>query len=193
MARSPWWVLVGAVLIQGATSPGQTIGVSVFIDDMASDLDLSRSGISSAYLVGTVVGAIAMPAAGRLIDRRGLRFATLLFGGLFGAVLIAMAGVAGFVTLAIGFAGTRAAGQGALTLTATTTVAVWFDEHRGLANGIKTASGGALMALAPIASSALIATYGWRTSWVVLGIGAWLIVIPLGLWLVRNPALPGRR
>lgn len=173
--------------MQGATSPGQTIGVSVFIDHLASDLDLSRSGVSSAYLIGTVAGAIAMPAAGRLIDRRGLRFATLLFGSLFGAVLIAMAGVVGFITLAIGFAGTRAAGQGALSLTSTTTVAVWFDEHRGLANGIKTALGGALMALVPIGSSALIASYGWRTSWVILGVGAWIVVLPLGLWLIRNP------
>jgi MFS family permease len=186
-ATSPWLVLVGAVLIQGATSPGQTVGVSVFIDEMAGDLSLSRSGVSSAYLIGTLVGAIAMPAAGRLIDRRGLRFATLVFGAGFGAVLIAMAGVTGFVTLAIGFAGTRALGQGALTLTATTTVAVWFDEHRGLANGIKAAAGGALMALVPIASSFLIVSFGWRTSWAILGLCAWAVVLPLGVWLIHNP------
>lgn len=189
-STSPWFVLAGAVLIQGATSPGQTVGVSVFIDEIAGDLDLSRSGVSSAYLIGTLAGAIAMPAAGRLIDRKGLRFATVLFGSMFGAVLIAMSGVVGFVTLAIGFAGTRAFGQGALTLTATTTVAVWFDANRGLANGIKTAAGGALMALVPIGSSFLIASYGWRTSWVVLGLGAWALVLPLGIWLIHNPSRP---
>ncbi|MGY6500390.1 MAG: MFS transporter [Acidimicrobiales bacterium] len=193
LRSSPWVVLAGAVVIQGATSPGQTLGVSVFVDEIAHDLDLSRSAVSSAYLIGTLAGAIAMPAAGRLIDNRGLRFATVLFGTLFGAVLIAMAGVTGFVTLALGFAGTRAFGQGALTLTATTTVAVWFDENRGLANGVKTAAGGALMALVPVGSSLLIATFGWRTSWIVLGLCAWAIVLPLGLFLIRNPGRPQYR
>ncbi|HUF33619.1 MAG TPA: MFS transporter [Acidimicrobiales bacterium] len=185
--RLPWLVLAGAVVIQGATGPGQTVGVSVFVDHLATDLDLSRSGVSSAYLVGTLCGALTMPAAGRLIDRRGVRFATLAFGGGFGAVLIAMSGVTGFVTLALGFAGTRILGQGALTLTATTTVAVWFDERRGLANGIKAAAGGALMALVPIASAVLIRAVGWRTAWVVLGLAAWAVVLPLGVWLIRDP------
>lgn len=188
--RFPWYVLAGAIVIQGATAPGQTVGISVFVDHLAADLDLSRSAVSSAYLVGTLSGAITMPAAGRLIDRRGVRTATLLFGSAFGAVLIAMAGVAGFVTLALGFAGTRILGQGALTLTATTTVAVWFDDRRGLANGIKAAAGGGLMALVPIGSAVLIASFGWRTAWVVLGLAAWTIVLPLGIWLIRDPRSP---
>jgi hypothetical protein len=59
-------------------------GVSVFIDEMGGDLDLSRSAVSWAYLIGTITGALAMQAAGRLMDRRGLRVATLLFGAAFG-------------------------------------------------------------------------------------------------------------
>ena len=185
--RFPWYVLAGAIVLQGATAPGQTVGISVFVDHFAADLDLSRSAVSTAYLVGTLSGALTMPAAGRLIDRRGVRTATLLFGAGFGAVLIAMAGVTGFLTLALGFAGTRILGQGALTLTATTTVAVWFDERRGLANGIKAAAGSGLMSLVPIASAALILAVGWRISWVVLGLLAWAIVLPLGRWLIRDP------
>lgn len=186
-ARFPWYVLAGAIVLQGATAPGQTVGISVFVDHFAADLDLSRSAVSTAYLVGTLSGALTMPAAGRLIDRRGVRTATLLFGAGFGAVLIAMAGVAGFVTLAIGFAGTRILGQGALTLTATTTVAIWFDERRGLANGIKSAAGSGLMSLVPIGTAALIVAVGWRTSWIILGLTAWVIVLPLGRWLIRDP------
>jgi hypothetical protein len=69
-ARFPWYVLAGAIVLQGATAPGQTVGVSVFVDHFADDLDLSRSAVSTAYLVGTLSGALTMPAAGRLIDRR---------------------------------------------------------------------------------------------------------------------------
>lgn len=135
--------------------------------------------MSAAYLVGTLCGALTMPPAGRLIDRRAVRRAILLLEAGFGPVLIAMAGVIGFLTLAVGFAGTRILGQGALTLTATTTVAIWFDDRSGLANGIKAAAGGGLMSLVPITSAAMIAAVGWRTAWVFVGLAVWAIVVPL--------------
>lgn len=185
---TPWAMLVAAVVLQGLTGPGQTIGVSVFVDHLVADLDLSRSAVSAAYLVGTLTGAASMPAAGRLIDRRGVRWAASCFGAAFGAVLVAMAGVTGFVTLLIGFAGARALGQGALTLTATTTVAIWFDRRRGLAMGLNMAFGGILMALVPLVAAAGIGVVGWRASWVVLGLLVWVLVLPLARWGIASPA-----
>jgi hypothetical protein len=64
----------------------------------------------------------------------------VLFGGAFGAVLLAMAGVQGVVSLAVGFMGIRMLGQGALSLTASTTVAVSFEANRGTALGLFTRS-----------------------------------------------------
>jgi MFS family permease len=180
-------MLAAAVALQGLTGPGQTIGMSVFVDHLVADLDLSRSAVSTAYLVGTLAGAASMPAAGRLIDRQGVRRAAACFGAAFGAVLVAMAGVTGFFTLLIGFAGARALGQGALTLTATTTVAVWFDRRRGLAMGLNMALGGILMSLVPLAAAASIAAVGWRASWVVLGCAVWALVLPLAHWGMASP------
>jgi hypothetical protein len=47
------------------TAPGQTVGVAVVVDPMIADLGVSRSQISAAYLVGTLVGATLLPTAGR--------------------------------------------------------------------------------------------------------------------------------
>lgn len=184
---APWAMLVAAVVLPGLTGPGQTIGVAVFVDHLVADLDLTRSAVSAAYLVGTLIGAVSMPAAGRLIDRRGVRWAASCFGAAFGAVLVAMSGVTGFVTLLIGFAGARALGQGALTLTATTTVAVWFDRRRGLAMGLNMAFGGILMSLVPLAAAVSIGAVGWRASWVVLGCIVWALVLPLARWGISSP------
>jgi hypothetical protein len=73
-ARFPWYVLAGAVVLQGATAPGQTVGVSVFVDHLATDLDLSRSAVSSGYLVGTLTGALTLTATVAIWfdHRRGL-------------------------------------------------------------------------------------------------------------------------
>ncbi|MEX2659023.1 MAG: MFS transporter, partial [Acidimicrobiales bacterium] len=185
--RRAFVVVSAAVLTQMMTAPGQTVGISVFVDHLVTDLDLSRSGVSAAYLVGTGAGALSLPLAGRLIDRRGLRWATTAFAAAFGAVLVAMAGVTGFASLALGFAGTRMLGQGALTLTASTTIAVSFDRHRGTAMGIKTALGGGLMSLIPLVAAGLIAAFGWRTTFAILGISVWLILLPLARWVVADP------
>lgn len=90
-----------------------------------------------------------------------------------------MSAVQGFITLAIAFAGTRALGQGALSLAATTAVAVGFDRRRGTAMGITAAVGGSLMSLVPLIATAIIAWVGWRATWVVLGVTVWVVLLPL--------------
>jgi hypothetical protein len=79
-----------AAFALGMSGPGQTAGVSVFVDPMMTSLDLTRSQVSTAYLVGTLGGALAMPRVGRLIDDRGARLTMAIVGGAFGTVLAAM-------------------------------------------------------------------------------------------------------
>jgi MFS family permease len=186
---SPWAVLAAAIVVQAATAPGQTVGISVFVDHLVADLDISRSALSTAYLIGTLAGATVMVPAGRFIDRRGPRRAVAVFGVGFAVVLTGMAGVTGFVTLVAGFVGARALGQGALTLTATTSVAVGFERRRGTAIGIMSAAGSGLMSLVPLGAVALIAAVGWRWAWVVLAAGVFTVVVAVaaGPTLVRRP------
>ncbi|MCC5951413.1 MAG: MFS transporter [Acidimicrobiia bacterium] len=185
-ARPARPVLLAAMVTMGLTAPGQTVGISVFVEHFVADLGVSRSQLATAYLLGTATGALSMPFAGRLLDTRGLRFCTIGFGAGFAAVLVAMSGVTGLVTVTVGFAFTRMLGQGALTLTATTTVAVWFDRHRGAALGLLAAVGGGLMSLVPLASAAIITEVGWRWAWVVLGAVVAVVVVPIGLFVARD-------
>lgn len=178
---SGWRIVALAALAYGLTAPGQTVGVSVFVDPMMAALDLTRSQVSIAYLIGTLAGATAMPRVGRLIDDGGARLAMAVVGGGFGVVLAAMAGVRGLVTLVLGFVGIRMLGQGGLTLVSTTAVAPWFARRRGLALGVTTAVGSALLSLVPLGSAAVIAQVGWRWAWVVSAAVVWLVVLPIAL------------
>jgi MFS family permease len=191
---SGWRVVALAALALGMTGPGQTAGVSVFVDPMMGALELTRSEVSTAYLIGTLGGAVAMPRVGRLIDDRGARVAMGLVGGIFGVVLAAMAGVVGIVTLVLGFTGIRAFGQGGLSLVATTSVAPWFSRRRGLAIGVTAAVGSALLSLVPIFSAAVIDVVGWRGAWLVLAGLVWVIVLPIAFrGLIDRPADVGQR
>ena len=177
-------MLVWFTLAIGLTVPGQTLGVAVFIDHFIEGLDLSRSSVSAAYLVGTVVGALALLPIGRWVDRVGVSRAMLWVGLAFGGALVATSAVRGIVSLALAFVGIRMLGQGALSLIGQTGIALWFDRRRGLAIGISMTLSAGLMALAPLALTALIGEVGWRWAWVVIGVVIWATVLPIARFVI---------
>lgn len=198
-ARSPdgfygWRIVAASSAAVVLTAPGQTAAVSAFIEPMLGDLGLSRTALSTAYLVGTLTGAAAMPAVGRALDRFGVRRTMAVVGAVFGAFLIAMSTVSGIVGVTAGFVGIRMAGQGALGLTATTATALWFTRRRGAAVGVVSAIGAAGISLAPVLLERLVATYGWRAVWAGEGLLVWLTVIPLALLVMKDrPEQLGQR
>lgn len=189
-----WHVVAVSAVVYICTAPGQTAAVSTFIDPMIRDLGVSRSAISTAYLVGTLTGAVAMPWAGRLIDRWGARRSMLVVAAVFGAVLVFMASVDGLVGLTLGFVGIRMLGQGALGLTATLGASMWFESRRGLALSIVSAVGASGISLAPLLVERLIAAQGWRTVWVIEGVVVWAVVLPLAAFAMLDaPEQLGQR
>ncbi len=186
-------MLTLAVITAVMTGPGQTIGVSVFIDHLVAALDTSRSLVSSAYLVGTLTGAAAMPFVGRFLDRRGVRLSQTLFGSAFAVALLVMAGVSSLPWLILGFAGIRMFGQGSLSMVSSVTVALWFERRRGVAMGILATAAGALMTLVPVVLNQVIEASGWRVAWLVAAVAVALVVVPLGWFgLVDRPSTVGQ-
>lgn len=181
-----WHIVAYSTVALAATGPGQTAGVSVFIDPMMDELNLSRSAIATAYLIGTLVGAAVMPFVGRALDRFGIRRTMAVIGATFGAVLIGLSVVSGIVGLTTGFVGIRMAGQGALGLTATTATALWFTRRRGTAVGIVSAVGAIGISMSPLLMEGVIADHGWRTAWLVEGLAIWAIVLPIALLGMRD-------
>ncbi|WP_432498175.1 MFS transporter [Kineococcus auxinigenes] len=180
-------MVAAAALATVMTAPGQTTGVSAFIDPLIAELGTSRTAVSTAYLIGTLSGALALPLVGRLLDRHGVGPVMAVVGLAFGAVLFAMSFVDGLVGLTAGFAGIRMAGQGALGLAATTAVAVHVTRRRGLALGVTSAVGTGGISLAPVLLERLIAAHGTAATWRIEALAVWLIVLPLALLVFRAP------
>ena len=188
-----WRIAVLATITGALTGPGQTIGVSVFVDPMIADLNLTRSQVSLAYLIGTLVGAAALLPVGRWIDRVGSRRAMTWIGLAFGFGLVAMSGVRGFVTLAIGFTLIRWLGQGSLGLVSVVSITHWFERRRGAVFGVSFTAVSALMALTPIFLGLAIEAYDWRTAWLIAAVAVWLVVIPIARFgIVDRPVDVGQ-
>ena len=183
-----WRIAILATITAAMTGPGQTIGVSVFVDPLINDLDLTRSQVSTAYLIGTLLGALALPSVGRWVDRTGARRAMTMIGLAFGTALVAMSGVQGFVTLAAGFTVIRLLGQGSLFLVSKVSVMHWFQRKRGLVFGVMLTAASGLMSLAPVLLNLAIEAYSWRTAWILAAVAVWLIVVPIGIFgIVDKP------
>ncbi len=189
------WGLLGlSTLAISLTLPGQTIGVSPFADHLIQDLSISATSLSTAYLVGTITGSLAMPSIGRWVDRAGVRKTMLLIATAFSVAIAYMGTVRHFWMLIVGFIGIRMLGQGALSLVGQTSIALWFDEKRGFAFGLSMTASAGLMSLGPLGLTFLIDKFGWRWAWVFSACCVVVLLVPATWrWMVDRPESLGQQ
>ena len=148
-----WIVLFVGTLGIAASIPGQTMGVSVYTDNLLNALGLDRSQISLAYLIGTLSSGLFLPFVGRVLDQRGSRFVAVsasvslaffvflmsksaLISDYFAQQFSLQKMHVSFVVITLIYFGVRQFGQGQLTLSSRTMIGLWFERRRGLAFGI---------------------------------------------------------
>jgi len=191
---SGWRIVALSTIVLGLTGPGQTIGVSVFIDHFAADLDLEKSWITAGYMIGTLSGSLALPTIGGWVDRYGVRRSMTVIAVAFSLALVAMSGVQGIFSLTAGFVFIRMLGQGSLSLVSTVAIQLWFERRRGLAISIAVTVSAGLMALVPFGLDAVINEIGWRKAWLVAAAAVAVVVIPIAWFgMIDRPSAVGQR
>jgi MFS family permease len=181
-----WTILAVAGLGIFASGPGQSHTFSVFVGPIGRDLGLSKAAIAGAYGIATLAAAFLLPKMGRLVDRHGARRMTTVVALLLGLACIAFGAVGGLATLALGFGALRFFGQGSLMMNSANLVAQWFSRKRGFAMGLMSLGFAASMAVHPPLGQFLIAQFGWRWAWVILGLTTWALLLPPVLLLVYD-------
>jgi MFS family permease len=183
----PAWVVLGAVTLCLLASTGIRAVFGVYIKPMETELGWSRGALSMAAALSLLLLGAVGPFAGRLADRWGPRRVVVLSLGLLGAGSILSAFVTELWHIYVTAGVLMAVGAGGAAMsTGSSVVARWFDRSRGVAMGI--AAGGmsaGQLVVVPLAT-ALTLTYGWRSSFLWLGVGLLLLIVPIGIWLIRN-------
>lgn len=181
-----WIMLPIAMVAAIATSPGQTYGVSIFNAYFREALGLSHSQLTGAYMLGTLLAALPQSYIGSLMDRFGIRRVMFVVVILFGLACVFIAQVVSLLMLFMAFFFLRLLGQGALTLMANNTVAMWFQTKLGTVAGVMNAGVAGAIALTPPLFLLLIQQFGWRGAYVALGGLVYLLMLPLLILLYRN-------
>ena len=187
-----WWIVLACFLIGFYVGGIVFFGFTAFFEPIRKEFGWSYTQISFAASLRGLEMGIFGPLAGFLVDRFGPR--KLILSGTItvglGLILLSFTqSLAMFYAsfLLIGF------GAGGCTAVVTmTAVANWFRRKVGLALGL-TASGigaGGLMVLLIVG---LIDLYQWRLTLIILGLGMWVLGIPLSLVVRNRPELYGYR
>ena len=152
-------------LIAFASGFGQTFFISLFSQDFRNTFELTNTQFGSLYSVATVLSAITIIWAGKLIDTVSLKKYTLaiILGLALTCLMASLVFNVFFLFLVIYFL--RLFGQGLMGHTSITTMARYFNTNRGKALAISGFGFSIGEIVYPTAIVFLLLTIGWRLTW----------------------------
>ncbi len=183
---SGWIVMAAAFVALFLAGPGQTYSYALFINSIIDDTGWTRSTISTLYSAATTVSGLLMMIVGRLVDRFGSRWITLIAITCLGITCFFSSFVVSPVMLWTAFFLGRFFGQGTLGVTTSVVAPHWFLKRRALAIMI-VGLGNTFAAMTMLKINQwLISTYGWRAAFRYLGIGVWVIGLPIVFFFLKS-------
>jgi MFS family permease len=189
-----WWVVLAAgVGLFTSYGPIIVSTFGVFLKSLSQEFGWSRAEISLAFSLTNLVLSGALPLIGRLVDRFGARRvivpSVLIFGPGVMSFYFLSASLWHFYALYLLIG---VVGSGPSPVPYSKVISRWFDKRRGLALGLAMAGTGLGSFIMPPLAQALITTVGWRQAYVLLGLIAMVVIIPVvGLFLKEAPQTMG--
>ena len=152
-------------LIAFSSGFGQTFFISLFSNDFRETFSLTNTEFGSIYSIATVLSAITIIWAGKLIDTVNLKKYTLVivFGMALTCLMASMIFNVFFLFLTIYFL--RLFGQGLMGHTSRTTISRYFNTNRGKALAISGFGFSVGEMVYPSIVVLLLLTIGWRLTW----------------------------
>ena len=184
-----WTIVAVGFLAHIASAFSISSTLSVFLKPLSADLGVSR-GVFSLIRSGEVlIGAVAAPLVGTLIDRHGGKW-LMAAGGVISGIGFILLGQARdfwqfllFRWLLIS-PGDSLMGQ----MVVNVSISRWFVRMRGRALAFAGMGHGLAKVAMPLFAASLIVYAGWRGTWVVFGLLTLaLVVAPSFLFMRRCP------
>ena len=176
------------LLLAGSASFGQTFFVSLYMGEVRAEFGLSHGDVGTIYSLATLASGMTMIWFGRLIDVVPLRpLAIAVTGGMIVSCLT-MAWTPAAWALAIAFYLLRLCGQGLMSHTSITGTLRAFDTDRGKAVGVVSFGQPLGESALPLIAVALVAAFGWRSTWLLYAGFLAFLVIPVIYVLLAGKA-----
>ncbi len=185
------YIIVIASFLTVAFSGGTWLNFGVFFTPLSTEFGWTRAMTSSAHSLTVVVFGLLGIVAGRLGDRFGPKVVLTAGGFLMGAGYILMSQTNSIWQLYLFYGVMVGIGLSPTFVIPMSTTARWFVKRRGMVTGIVLAGAGLLKTTSPPVVSWLISSYGWRISYIILGIVTLVFLIGSALFMKRDPSKMG--
>lgn len=173
------WIVLALSFVAMALAYGARNSFSVFYVVILDEFGWSRASTAGIFSVNVIVYGITAPFAGALVDRFGPK-RVLLAGGTILAlsiILCSRVNTIYYFYLLFGVAG--AIGTSLIAYPANAAVLPhWFIRRRGMVFGILGSGWGVSFLMVPLVQY-LITKFGWRTSFILMGVFIGVILLPL--------------
>jgi MFS family permease len=184
-----WTIVAVGFLAHIASAFSISSTLSVFLKPLSADLGISR-GVFSLIRSGEIlIGAVAAPMVGTLIDRHGGRWLMAAGGLISGAGLLLLGQARDFWQFVL-FRWLLVSPGDALmgSMVVNVSISRWFVRLRGRALAVASMGHGLAKVGMPLLAASLIVHAGWRTAWAVFGLlTLGLVVGPSFLFMRGRP------
>jgi MFS family permease len=179
-----WWVLTACFIMGSYVAAAVFWGFTAFFEPLVKEFNWSYAEVSFAIsLRGMEMGVLA-PMVGFLVDRYSPRLILTIGIASVGMGLLILSQTTNLFTFYISILLLSFGAGGCTSVVHMSLMANWFKRRLGLAMGIMGSGFGCSGLIIPLIVS-WIDTYGWRETLVGLGLGMWVICLPLCL-VIRN-------
>ena len=181
------WSIVGAGFVSMFAVFGVAYSFGPFFEPMADEFGASTGATSAVFSITAFVYFLLGSVSGLAADRFGPRRVLLVGAAAMGSGLVLTSRVdslaVGYATYGIGVGVGVACGYVPMVATVTG----WFDRRRATAVGVAVSGIGlGTLTAAPLAAT-LIDRYGWRTTYVILGVATAVILLVAAIIVAPAP------
>lgn len=184
--RKQWPLLLFGFLCVFWGNFGQSFFIGWYGQAFKGSLGISAQQYGMTYSLATLASAGCLMWLGGLIDRWRLSDFVLMISLGLALSCIVLSFASSLWVLAVALFGIRLFGQGLFPHGGVTTMARYFEAHRGKAISLAVSGVSLGEVVLPIAAVYLIGSIGWQQSWRLVALATPLLLLPSAYLLLRK-------
>jgi MFS family permease len=182
-----WWIVLACFFILVVAYGTRYYSFGVFFKPMMKEFGWTRATTSMAFTLSTILYGIACPIIGTVVDRFGSRIVIIIGAFLGGAGFASIYFTNSIFQLYIFYSLLMSCGIACTALVPNNAViANWFTKKRSTATGIVSAGMAVGAFIFVNLAQWMIQMYGWRLSFVIMGVIVVVTIAPIAAFVIRN-------